>query len=36
MGRLGIIAAQGPLPLNLAQAARGKGEEPYIIRLKGQ
>ena len=36
MGRLGIIAARGPLPLQLAQAARGKGEEPYIIRLKGQ
>ena len=24
------------MPLHLAQAARGKGEEPYIIRLKGQ
>ena len=36
MGRLGIIAARGPLPLQLAQAARSRGEEPYIIRLKGQ
>ena len=36
MGRLGIIAAQGPLPLQLAQAARSKGEEPLIIRLDGQ
>ena len=36
MGRLGIIAAQGPLPLQLAKAARSKGEEPYIIRLNGQ
>ena len=36
IGRLGIIAAQGPLPLHLAQAARSKGEEPYVIRLKGQ
>ena len=36
MGRLGIIAAQGSLPLQLAQAARIKGEEPFIIRLKGQ
>ena len=36
MGRLGIIAAQGPLPLQLAKAARCKGEEPYIVRLKGQ
>ena len=36
MGRLGIIAARGPLPLKLAQAARSRGEEPYIIRLNGQ
>ena len=36
MGRLGIIAARGPLPQQLAQAARSKGEEPYIIRLNGQ
>lgn len=36
MGRLGIIAARGSLPLKLAHAARDKGEEPYIIRLKGQ
>ena len=36
MGRLGIIAARGSLPLQLAKSARSKGEEPYIIRLKGQ
>ncbi len=36
MGRLGIIAARGSLPLQLAQAARSKGEEPYIVRLIGQ
>lgn len=36
MGRLGIIAARGPLPLQLALAARDQGENPYIIRLKGQ
>lgn len=36
MGRLGIIAARGPLPLQLAQAARKSGEDPYIICLKGQ
>ena len=36
MGRLGIIAARGPLPLQLAHAARSKGEEPFIIRLNGQ
>ena len=36
MGRLGIIAARGPLPLQLACAARDKGEDPYIISLKGQ
>lgn len=36
MGRLGIISARGPLPLQLAQAARDKGEDPYIISLKGQ
>ena len=36
MGRLGIIAARGPLPLELAKAARSKGEEPFVIRLNGQ
>ena len=36
MGRLGIISARGPLPLQLAQAARDKGEDPFIISLKGQ
>lgn len=36
MGRLGIIAARGPMPLQLAHAARTKGEDPYIISLNGQ
>lgn len=36
MGRLGIIAARGPLPLQLVQAAQKKGETPFIISLKGQ
>ncbi len=36
MGRLGIISARGPLPLQLAQAARDKGDDPFIISLKGQ
>lgn len=35
MARLGIIAAKGTLPLHLAQAARNKGEEPFIVALKG-
>jgi DUF1009 family protein len=36
MGRLGIIAARGTLPLELAQAAQSKGERPFIICLEGQ
>lgn len=36
MGRLGIIAARGSLPLQLAKAACSKGENPYIIALDGQ
>ena len=36
MGRLGIIAARGTLPLELAQAAQSRGERPYIICLEGQ
>ena len=36
MGRLGIIAASGNLPLQLARAALSQGEEPFIICLKGQ
>ncbi|MGB0710785.1 MAG: DUF1009 domain-containing protein, partial [Candidatus Puniceispirillaceae bacterium] len=36
MGRLGIIAARGTLPLELAKAAQSKGERPFIICLEGQ
>lgn len=36
MGRLGIIAASGSLPLKLANRARAQGEDPYIIILTGQ
>ena len=36
MGRLGIIAASGTLPLELAHAARLQGERPFIICLNGQ
>ena len=36
MGRLGIIAASGNLPLQLARASLSKGEEPFIICLNGQ
>lgn len=36
MGRLGIIAASGNLPLQLARAALSQGEEPFIICLNGQ
>ena len=33
MGRLGIIAASGNLPLQLAEAAQSQGEAPFIICL---
>ena len=36
MGRLGIIAASGNLPLQLARAAQSQGEAPFIICLDGQ
>ena len=36
MGRLGIIAASGNLPLQLAEAALSQGETPFIICLNGQ
>lgn len=36
MGRLGIIAASGDLPLQLAKAAQSQGETPFIICLDGQ
>lgn len=36
MGRLGIIAASGNLPLQLAEAAQSQGEAPFIICLNGQ
>lgn len=36
MGRLGIIAASGTLPLELANRAKLQGENPFIICLEGQ
>ena len=36
MGRLGIIAACGTLPLELANRAKLPGENPFIICLEGQ
>ena len=36
MGRLGIIAACGTLPLELANTAKLQGEHPFIICLEGQ
>ena len=35
-GRLAIIAGSGKLPLYAAQAARDKGEHPFIFALKGE
>jgi DUF1009 family protein len=35
-GRLAIIAGSGKLPLYVAQAARDRGEQPFIFALKGE
>ncbi|MDB5525237.1 MAG: hypothetical protein JWM58_3000 [Rhizobium sp.] len=35
-GRLAIIAGSGKLPLYVAEAARDKGEQPFIFALKGE
>lgn len=35
-GRLAIIAGSGKLPLYVAQAARARGEQPYIFALKDE
>jgi hypothetical protein len=35
-GRLAIIAGNGKLPLYVAEAARERGEQPFIFALKGE
>jgi DUF1009 family protein len=35
-GRLAIIAGSGKLPLYVAEAARDRGERPFIFALKGE
>lgn len=35
-GRLAIIAGKGRFPVLVAEAARNKGHEPYIFRIRGE
>lgn len=35
-GRLAIIAGSGKLPLYVAEAARGRGERPFVFALKNE
>jgi DUF1009 family protein len=35
-GRLAIIAGNGKLPLYVAEAARDRGEQPFVFALKGE
>ncbi|GLQ07209.1 LpxI family protein [Sneathiella chinensis] len=34
--RIGIIAGRGELPVNLAQSLKARGENPYILLVKGE
>lgn len=36
MGRISVIAGQGPHPLELAQALAEQGQNPFVITLAGQ
>ncbi|MCB1446685.1 MAG: UDP-2,3-diacylglucosamine diphosphatase LpxI [Rhizobiaceae bacterium] len=35
-GRLAIVAGSGKLPVHVAEAARGNGEEPLVIAIRGE
>lgn len=35
-GRLAIVAGSGNLPLNVADAARARGEEPFIVAIRNE